>query len=141
MPLSKPFVWGVNVSVSWLVAGCATSSSGQRQAAPDVRPRAQPPGYAIKLDSSQVHPMYQEMLAIDLQSVVQVASDKNIDILQARQQVEASRGQLQSAAASIFPVISPSVVLDHLQGVNRSDTGQPVGVDFTTFQPAVLSSS
>jgi len=45
---------------------------------------------------------------------------------------------LESAAASIFPVIAPSVVLDHLQGVNRSDIGQVVPVNFTTLQPAVL---
>jgi len=138
MSSSKWLMCGVALGVSGLAAGCAAAPSAPKQAAPDVMPRTQPLAHALKLDSSQVRPMYTEMLAIDLQNVVQVASDKNIDILKARQQVEASRGQLESAAASIFPVLAPSVVLDHLQGVNRSDIGQVVPVNFTTLQPAVL---
>jgi outer membrane protein TolC len=138
MTSSRWLMRGVALGVSYLVAGCATAPSHPEQAAPNVMPRTQPPADALKLDSSQVRPMYSEMLAIDLQNVVQVASDKNIDILKARQQVEASRGQLESAAASIFPVIAPSVVLDYVQGVNASYTGQVVPVNFTTLQPAVL---
>jgi outer membrane protein TolC len=129
---------GIAFGVACLASGCATAPSSNKQAAPNVMPRTQPPADALKLDSSQVRPMYTEMLAIDLQNVVQVASDKNIDILQARQQVEASHGKLESAAASIFPVIAPGVVLDHVQGVNASYAGQVVPVNFTTLQPAVL---
>jgi outer membrane protein TolC len=138
MTSSKLLMRGIALWVSCLAAGCATAPSSSEQAAPNVMPPTQPPADAVKLDSSQVHPMYKEMLAIDLQNVVQVASDKNIDILKARQQVEASHGQLESAAASIFPVIAPSVVLDHVQGVNASYTGQVFPVNFTTLQPAVL---
>jgi outer membrane protein TolC len=138
MTSPKSLVRGVALWVSCLACGCVTLPSTPEQAAPDVMPRTQPPADALKLDSSQVRPMYNEMLAIDLQNIVQVASDKNVDILRARQQVEASHGRLESAAASIFPVIAPSVVLDHLQGVNTSFTGQLVGVNFTTLQPAAL---
>jgi outer membrane protein TolC len=120
------------------LAGCATGPSAPEGAPPTVMPASQPSADVLPLDSSQAHPMYGEMLAIDLPNVVQVASAKNIDILAARQRVEASRGQLESAAASIFPVIGPGVALDHVQGVNSSFTGQLVGVNFTTLQPAVL---
>ncbi len=139
MTSSRLLMRGIALGVSCLAAGCATAPSSPKQPAPDVMPRAQPPADALKLDSSQVRPMYTEMLAIDLQNVVQVASDKNVDILKARQQVEASRGQLETAAASIFPVIAPSLVLDHIQGVNAAYTGQVVPVNFTTLQPAVLA--
>jgi outer membrane protein TolC len=135
----KSLIRFIVLGVACLASGCATAPSGNEQPAPNVSPHTQPPADALKLDSSQVRPMYTEMLAIDLPAVVQVASDRNVDILQARQQVEASRGQLESAAASIFPVLAPSVVLDHLQGVNRSDIGQVVPVNFTTLQPAVLA--
>jgi outer membrane protein TolC len=130
---------GIVLGIACLGSGCVTAPSSNEQAAPNVMPRTQPRADVLKLDSSQVRPMYTEMLAIDLPTVVQVASDKNVDILQARQQVEASRGQLESAAASIFPVLDPSVVLDHVQGVNASYTGQVVPVNFTTLQPAVLA--
>ncbi len=120
------------------VAACATDPMDPKGPQPSVAPSGQPAADALRLDRSQVSPMYREMLAIDLPNVVQVAGLKNIDILQARQRVEASRGELESAAASILPVISPGVAIDHVQGVNSSFTGQLVGANFTTFQPSVL---
>jgi outer membrane protein TolC len=129
---------GVMLVASLLVAACATEPAEPKGPRPSVAPNGQPAADALPLDRSQVSPMYREMLAIDLPNVVQVASLKNVDILQARQRVEASRGQLESAAASVFPVIAPGVVLDHVQGVNSSFTGQLVGANFTTLQPAVL---
>ncbi len=135
---SRLLMRSVALGACCLAAGCASAPSSPKQTALDVMPHTQPLADALKLDSSQVRPMYSEMLAIDLQNVVQVASDKNIDILKARQQVEASRGQLESVAASIFPVIAPGVALDHVQGVNASYAGQVVPVNFTTLQPAVL---
>lgn len=138
MTTSKALMRGVAFLLSCLAAGCAAGLSSPDGASPNVMPRDQPAADVLRLDRSQIFPMYSEMLAIDLQNVVQVASVKNIDILEARQRVEASRGQLESAAASIFPIIAPSVVLDHLQGVNSSFTGQLVGANFTTLQPAIL---
>jgi outer membrane protein TolC len=131
-------MYGAALLLPCLAAGCATEPSSPEGTPPSVMPSDQPAADALHLDGSQVGPMYSEMLAIDLQNVVQVASAKNIDIEEARQRVVASRGQLESAAASVFPIIAPSVVLDHVQGVNSSFTGQLVGVNFTTLQPAVL---
>jgi multidrug efflux system outer membrane protein len=131
-------MYGAALLLPCLAAGCATEPSSPEGTPPSVMPSDQPAADALHLDGSQVRPMYGEMLAIDLQNVVQVASAKNIDIEEARQRVVASRGQLESAAASVFPIIAPSVVLDHVQGANTSFTGQLVGVNFTTLQPAVL---
>jgi outer membrane protein TolC len=128
----------VIVLLSFLAAGCAGDESQPQGTRPNVAAATQPSAEALRLDSSQISPMYRETLAIDLPTVAQVASLKNIDILEARQAVEASRGQYESAFGAIFPVIAPGAVLDHLQGVNRSDIGQVVAVNFTTFQPALL---
>lgn len=129
---------GAVLTLALLVAACATDPVEPKGPQPTVAPSGQPAADALHLDGSQIHPMYREMLAIDLPNVVQVASLKNVDILQARQRVEASRGQLEAAVNSIFPVISPGIALEHLQGVNSSFTGQLVGANFTTLQPAVL---
>jgi multidrug efflux system outer membrane protein len=135
---SKTLMRSVMLAMSSLVAACATDPLETKGSPPSVAPNAQPAADALRLDRSQVSPMYREMLAIDLPNVIQIASLKNIDVLQARQRVEVSRGQLESAAASVFPIIAPGVVLDHVQGVNTSFTGQLVGVNFTTLQPSVL---
>jgi multidrug efflux system outer membrane protein len=127
--------------LSLLSAACATEPPESKGPRPSVAPSGQPAANALHLDRSQVTPMYREMLTIDLPNVVQVASLRNIDILQARQRVEASRGQAESAAASVFPIIAPGVFFNRVEGVNQSFTGQLVGVNFTTLQPAVLVQS
>ena len=138
MGTPKTLTRGARLASSLLVAACATDPPELKGPRPSVVPSGQPAADTLHLDRSQAHPMYREMLAIDLPNVVQVASLKNVDILQARQRVEASRGELESAAASVFPIIAPGVVINHVQGVNNSFTGQLVGANFTLFQPSVL---
>ncbi len=138
MTSSKALRCAVALVLPLLAAGCVTDSSAPEEVRPDVMPHGQPAADALRLDRSKVRPMYHEILAIDLKSVVQVASEKNVNILEARQRVEASRGRYQSAVTSVFPVVGPGIILDRLVGANRSDTGQLVGVNFTTLQPAVL---
>src|ERR1700730_3786836 len=67
-----------------------------------------------------------------------VSSIDNLEILRARQEVEAARGQLESADAAILPVVGPGVVLNHLQGVDINNLGILQAAHFTTINPAVL---
>jgi outer membrane protein TolC len=67
-----------------------------------------------------------------------VANLDNTDILKARQQVEASQGQLESAGAAILPVIGPGALLNHLQGVDINNLGILQAAHFTTLNPAAL---
>lgn len=105
---------------------------------PNVAPTAAPaPAEALRLDASQVKPMYTEMLAIDLPSVVRVATAQNFDILQARQAVVVSRGQLESTVGAAFPALVPTALFEHVEGTVRATEGNLVGVGFNTFQPSI----
>src|SRR5215831_88087 len=74
-------------------------------------------------------------MSIDLENVARVACIENIDILKAREQVEASQGQLESAGAAILPVVGPGVILTHLQDVNVSSIGILQAAHFSTINP------
>jgi outer membrane protein TolC len=122
-----------------LAGGCAshrpTDTEPQR---PDVAPATQPASAeALRLDASQIEPMYTEMLAIDLPSVVRVAVARNFDIRQARQAVTASRGELESAVGAAFPALVPTAMFEHVDGTLRATEGNLVGVGFNTFQPSI----
>jgi outer membrane protein len=82
--------------------------------------------------------MYRERLTVDLESVTRVASLDNVGILEAQQQVEASHGQLEAAAAAVLPTVGPGAALNHLQGVNTDAFGVLKLAHFTTFNPAIL---
>jgi outer membrane protein TolC len=82
--------------------------------------------------------MYRERLTVDLESVTRVASLDNVGILEAQQQVEASHGQLEAAAAAVLPTVGPGVALYHLQGVNTNAQGVLQLAHFTTLNPAIL---
>jgi outer membrane protein TolC len=57
-----------------------------------------------------------DILAVDLPTVIGVAMARNIDILEAQQHVEASRGELDASIGMIFPSISPQITSIGLQG-------------------------
>ena len=119
--------------------GCAshkpTSAAPPR---PDVSPLSAPGDVeALLLDAAQIKPMYTEMLAIDLPSVVQVASAGNFDIRQARESVKAARGELESTVGALFPVIVPTAIFEHVEGTVRATEGNLLGVGFNTFQPSI----
>src|SRR5205807_541341 len=89
-----------------LAVGCAEPTM-TRPALPSVAPATQPSG-AFQIAGGEIRPMYREMLAVDLETVARVAATRNIDIRQARQRVEASRGQNESSVEAMFPVIAPA---------------------------------
>lgn len=122
-----------------LSVGCATNQSvKQVTVRPDVSPK-QPStrSETLPLDSSIIKPMYTEVLAIDLPSVIKIAVAQNFDILQAKQAVLASQGKVESTIGAAFPVIVPTALFEHIEGTVRATEGNLVGVGFNTFQPSV----
>ena len=120
------------------ISACATPRA-ERPAWPDVSPAAQPATeQVLKLDPTQVQPMYQELYSIDLATVIDVARAENYEILLARQQVEASQGAYESTLGSAFPVIAPTALFDWVDGTVRATEGNLVGVGFRTFQPSIM---
>lgn len=106
----------------------------------DLSPRT--PGGAqavVPLDASVVRPMYNELLAVDLQTVAKVAIARNLDVQQARQQVEAQRARLQSVAGWILPTLSPTLLYEQVDGTVRATQGNLVDAAFQTVQPYLLA--
>ncbi len=105
---------------------------------PDISPIQQSSSeQLLKLDASQIKPMYREILAINLPAIIRVAAAKNFDILQAKERVMVSQGLLESAHGSIFPSLVPSVSFQDVQGSVRATEGNLVGVGFNTFQTSI----
>ncbi|MBW7990422.1 MAG: TolC family protein [Planctomycetes bacterium] len=131
-------------SIKWLiiliVLGGCTSPEPSRTVLerPDISPIQQSSSeQLLKLDASQIKPMYREIHAINLPAIVRVAAAENFDILQAKEQVMASRGLLESAHGSIFPSLVPSVLFQDIQGSVQATEGNLVGVGFNVFQSSI----
>src|SRR5438876_1182752 len=77
--------------IGFLVSGCAQPQHRPQAAPPSLAPATQPSA-SLQIDASRVQPMYRQLLAVDLPTVIRVASAQNLDIEQARQRVLASRG-------------------------------------------------
>jgi outer membrane protein TolC len=124
--------------IATLVGGCSSQQpitpTVQR---PDVSPDGTVVAAALALTSEDIDPMYTEMLAIDLPSVVKVVLAQNIDVQQARLAVVASRGEYESAVGAVFPAIVPTALFEHVEGTVRATEGDLVGVGFNTFQPSM----
>src|SRR5437016_400376 len=88
------------------VAGCHAPQLPPRRV-PSVSPAIQPTA-SLSLNLGDIRPMYQQMLAVDLPTVLRVAQIRSIDVAQAKARLEASRGQYESTVEAIFPVIAPS---------------------------------
>jgi outer membrane protein TolC len=78
--------------------------------------------------------MYRRMLAVDLPTVARVAMARNLDIQQAQQRVEASRGQYETSVGAIFPSITPAVTAVGLNGAVASGGGFGLA-SFANFLP------
>ena len=90
--MRRRFRWymGLMAFLPLSVSGCADLSS-LPLSPPSVAPATQPAA-SLKVDASQIPPMYRRLLAVDLPAVVRVAMARNLDIQEALQRVEASRG-------------------------------------------------
>jgi len=112
----------VSVAVVSLMAnGCADLGS-LRLSHPSVAPDAQPTA-TLKVDPSQIPTMYRQMLAVDLPTVARVAMARNLEIQQAQQRVEASRGAYEASIGAIFPSITPGATAVGLNGAVASGGG------------------
>ena len=110
--------------------GCKSPPPAESpKSVPDVSPASVSPSVpALELDASQIEPMYQELLAIDMEAVVRIAQVENADILLARHTVEVRRGQVESQVGALFPVLVPSVFFQDIQGTKQATEGELVGV-------------
>lgn len=124
------------VAVTSVVSGCATTKPITHPPPhPDVAPAAPTDSNVVlNIDAAPVQPMHTEILPIDLTTVVQVAAASNIDILQARNQVTAAQGRVDSAVGQLFPTFSPTALFEITNGRVRATEGNIKNVGFTTFR-------
>lgn len=130
---------GVAVILASFTLGCKTPAPiAPDRPMPDISPTSQSKSdQVLHLDASQIEPMYQQLLAIDLETVVRIAQADNTDILLARQEIEVRQGQVQSSIGAIFPALVPSMFFQDIQGTKQATEGNLVGVGFNTFQPGI----
>jgi outer membrane protein TolC len=120
---------GLSVLFSLLSVGCADRQAIRPPAQPAVAPSISPQA-SLPLDSVRIPPMYRHLLAVDLATVLRVAEANNLDIQEAKQRVEASRGVYQSGIGEAFPIISPVVQGFGIEGAVASSNG---GFGLATF--------
>ena len=139
MPKSFYTVW-ISALMLTLLSGCeVTRAQYVRATLPFVAaPSPTVPGDTLKLQPNAIKPMFKEIMAIDLTAVAQVALEKNIDIQQARERVEANRGRVQSSVGAAFPTIAPGAFLESIDGASRAVGGNLITASFNTFQPTVF---
>jgi outer membrane protein TolC len=91
-------------------------------------------GLSIALGSGVAEPMYQELLAIDLATAVQVALARNLDVEAARARVQAAHGGVAAARGRFLPSFSPALLYETVDGSVRATEGNLVDVRFQTTQ-------
>jgi outer membrane protein TolC len=118
-----------------ITTGCAQQSA-QKPARPNVAPVTQPSA-TVPLQAVAIRPMYRELLAVDLPTVTQVALSRSIDIQQARERVEGSRGRYEASVQALLPVIAPNFGFTHFEGAGQNANGSLVFTNFNNILPAV----
>lgn len=117
------------------LAACAEPS--QRPAPlPSLAPD-RPSEQSVALADAAIRPMYREIVAIDVASVVRLALAQNIDLKLARENVEAARGRYEGSVEAIFPVLAPAVAWQHVDGSNQAADGTLVHANFANLLPAL----
>jgi outer membrane protein TolC len=121
-----------------MFAGCAQEAPPARER-PDVAPTTQPSdaNAAVQIGGVEIRPMYRELLAIDLSTVARVATTSSLDVSQARQRVEASRGRYEANVGALLPVIGANFAYQHFEGANQNANGSLVLTNFNNVLPAV----
>ena len=125
------------VFIFLISAGCAHQSAHERSSTrPSVTPTTQPSA-TLRLEATDIRPMYRELLAIDLPTVTRVALSQSIDIQQAKERVEANRGRYEASVQALLPIITPNFAFTHLEGVNQNANGTLVSTNFNNILPAI----
>jgi outer membrane protein TolC len=104
--------------------------------APSLAPATQA-GNAAPMAETTIRPMYQEVLAVDLPSVVRLAAAQNIDVEKAHAAVEGARGRYEGSIEAVFPVFAPTVAWQHVSGSNLEASGTLVSANFGSLVPAL----
>lgn len=122
----------------------ASCSSVPDPLPPRELPRVAPEGplegsQAIALGSGGTEPMYQELLAIDLSTAIQVALARSLDVETARARVHAEHGGLVAARGRILPTLSPALLYESVDGSVRATEGNLVDVGFQTTQAWIVA--
>jgi outer membrane protein TolC len=116
------------------VSGCADIAD-QQLSHPSVAPAAQPTA-SLTVDASQIRPMYHRLLAVDLPTVVRVSVARNLDIKEAQQRIEASRGEYESSVGAIFPSLTPNITSVGIRGAIANPGGGFGLANFANVFPA-----
>lgn len=119
-----------------VLAACTGCESTSRT--PTTRPSIAPAtqsSVSLSLGGNEVQPMYRELLAIDLPTVLRVARTDNLQIQQARERVETAKGRYESNVEAIFPVIAPGIAYQYLDGVNQNANGTLTLANFNNLLP------
>ncbi len=128
----------LTVASGLLLCGCAaTRIVDSRPPRPSIAPEPAPPTAAIDLSAIEVEPMYTELMAINLDAIVEVALADNVDILQAREAIKVAEGKVEARVGAAFPAIVPTAMFDHVDGTVRATEGNLEGVGFNTFQASI----
>jgi len=119
-----------------VLSGCGTHKAiTETPVYPDVSPATMMgPADTLSLDPSVVEPMHIELLAIDLPNVVRVAVAQNIDIRQAKLEVEAARGRYDASIGRALPVLAPTAIFDLGNGAARNTRGNIVDASFDSIR-------
>ncbi len=121
-----------------LAIGCAQDSAHPKPTTrPDVTPLTTQPSAALQLQGADIRPMNRDLLAIDLPTITRVALAQSIDIKQARERVEASRGRYEASVQALLPIIAPNFSFTHFEGANQNANGTLVFTNFNNVLPAV----
>ena len=121
----------------FLAAGCQAPAPRAR-ALKRVAPTTQPAQAArLALGEADIEPIWREALPVDLPTVARVAGADNLDIQQARQRIAAAQGNYESRIGSLFPVLAPTALFEHVEGTVRATPGALVGVGFNTFSASI----
>jgi len=121
-----------------LQAGCQQPVKRAYPPRPDVSPgQRMTDGNPLRLDTSQTEPMYAELHAVDLATVVRLSQARNFDIQQARQEVEAAQGNYQSAVGDAFPAIVPMAFFQRRDGHFLNTDGRLFDVGASTFSASI----
>jgi len=91
----------------------------------------------LRVDTSNTKPMYTELHAVDLPTVIKLAQAQNLDIQKAREAVEAAQGEYESAVGNAFPAIVPMAFFQRRDGHFLNTDGRIFDVGSGTFSASV----
>jgi outer membrane protein TolC len=82
--------------------------------------------------------MYHRLVAVDLPTVVRVCVARNLDIKEAQQRIEASRGEYNSSVGAIFPSLTPNITSVGIRGAIANPGGGFGLANFANVFPAAM---